>query len=140
MTQAELREFVKKMFSFSEDDLAKLTPDHWRVYAKLPELAQYRIKAKVVRTQHCAMHKCGDQYVFEPGGLLHPEESSPMCLWALAHMLPFAFMVFDRVVEGSDPNGLAIKYINCADTGLECFGTGQATFKFEVERRKAPGE
>lgn len=135
MNEVELRDFVRKMFSFSDEDMAKLTPDHWRVYEKLPELAQYRIRAKVVKAEHCAMHKPGDQYVFEPGGLLHPEESSPMCLWALAHMLPFAFMVFDRVVEGTDPNNLAIKYITCADTGIDCYGTGRATFTFEVDRR-----
>jgi hypothetical protein len=50
-------------------------------------------------------------------------------------MLPFAFMIFDRIVEGIDPNGISWRYVRCADTTWKHGGAGECIYRIRAEKK-----
>ena len=94
--------------------------------------------AEVIEAKNClAGHKKGDKYVFLASGFLLPEESTVtnFCLWAMASMLPYDLIVYDRLAEGlDDPTPKGWDRVHCHDVGLECGGLGQVLFKIYCEK------
>jgi len=96
--------------------------------------------AEVIEVKDCcsAGHKVGQKYVFTASGFLLPEESTVphLCLWAMATMLPFVYIIFDRTAEGLDPSPRGYDRIHCTDVGMDCGGLGRVVFAIYCE--KAP--
>ena len=134
---AKFWENIKETFDFTDEILEQLTPEQKRVLEKVDELGQWKVVAEVTSCSHCYHHKQpGDRYVFEPGGKLLIEEcTGPICVWGLAYMLPFAYMIFDRIIEGIDPNGINLRYIRCSDTTWRHGGTGECIYRIRAEKK-----
>ena len=86
---------------------------------------------EVVQSRGCALHlKAGDKLVITSDGLVLADESTaPLCLWALAPLVPWNYMVYDRLIEGQDPCEFGLDRIKCLDVGLECGGWGEVLMK-----------
>ena len=134
----ELIEFARQRYGASDEQIAKLSATQWRVIKSAPSRWQYRMVAEVVEANNClAGHKKGDKYVFSASGFLLPDESTVprLCLWAIAPMLPFMHIVYDRLAEGlDDPSPKGWDSVHCADVGLDCGGVGQVLFKVYCEK------
>ena len=128
---------IMKALDYNEEIMSQLSEEQKILLEKADEFDQWKLVAEVTSCASCAMgHKSGDKYVFEPGGKLLTEEcSGNVCVWALANMLPFAFMVIDRIVEGIDPNGIHWRSVRCADTTWKHGGVGECIFRMRVEKK-----
>ncbi len=131
---------LKKLWGWSDEQIKDLlTEKHWRLLDRGHKFDEYRLVAEVVEARNClARHKVGERYVFHGSGFLLPEESSVrrFCLWAMAPLLPFSYMFYDRISLDADPTSFAIDSVGCADVGIECGGYGKVIFK--VYGEKAP--
>jgi uncharacterized repeat protein (TIGR04076 family) len=132
-----LRERMKKERGWTDRELDNLSPKQWERLDRTGRLVNYKMIAEVVQESHCAFKpKKGDKFVFHAGIILVPEESTfpTMCLWALARIFPYTFMIIDRICEGLDPNGIWYDHVKCADTGAGCGGLGEVLFKIYCEQ------
>ena len=138
----ELIEFARRRYCVSDEQLKKITPTQWRVMESAPGRHQYRMVAEVLDSQTCsAGHQKGQKYVFSVSGYLLPEESTVtnLCLFAIAPMLPFILIVYDRLAEGlEDPSPKGWDSVQCADVGLDCGGIGQVLFRVYCEKVAQP--
>jgi len=136
----ELIEFAKQRYGFTDEQINKLSLTQWRVIKSTPRRWQYRMVAEVIEAKNCVGGaKKGDKYVFNASGFLLPDECTVprLCLWALAPMLPFILIIYDRLAEGlDDPSPKGWDNVHCADVGVECGGFGQVLFRIYCE--KAP--
>lgn len=98
---------------------------------------QKRIIAQVIRCDGCAPgNTTGKQLVMDAHGILLPDESTAIpCLWALAPMLDFVHIIYDRLLQGVEPDDMLPHTVWCADSGVECGGWGRVCVKISV---KAP--
>jgi len=145
MAQSELAPEVvrrlKKIYGYTDEQIAKLSAKQRRLIPV--EYYRYRMIAEVVRAETCAAGcKPGLNYVFGAGGVLLPEESSIpwYCVWAMAPLLPFFQICYDRLASGLDPKDMAFEYVWCPDTGLECGGFGRVLFKIRWENASDKGQ
>jgi len=145
MLSAERTEYLRKKMKdergWTDKELDSLSQKQWRRLDRSGRFRDYDIIAEVVNENHCAFKPVkGDKFVFRAGIILLPEESTfpAMCLWAMARVVPFTFMILDRITEGVDPNDLWYDHVKCCDTGLECGGMGEVLFRIYCE--KIPAE
>jgi uncharacterized repeat protein (TIGR04076 family) len=96
----------------------------------------YKVIIEVVKSENCGYKpKVGDRYVMNGSGMLITEECTfPLCLWALAPMLPISYVIFERLSMGLDPNGHLYDHMKCTDTGVGCGGIGEVAFKIYCEK------
>ena len=113
---------------------AKKDPERVRLIEQSPELVRRKVVAEVVKAEHCVCHKVGDKIVFRPAGVLVKEESCDHpCIYALAPLATLGYILFDRIVEGVDPNQIHIPKIKCWDVGWENGGSGEILMKVTVQ-------
>lgn len=126
----EFKKMARELYDFSEHQLESLSEKQQKIIKSRPLRQAHKIIMEVVKAENCALKpKVGDRYVMSVGGVLMPEESTfPLCLWALAPMLPINFVIFDRVSQGQDPNGHLLDSTKCA-----CV-LGKVTFKVYCEK------
>ena len=124
------------MLKYTEEEVKNLTRKQWELLCVGEDIYNYKMYAEVVKAAHCGyLPKIGDRYVFAPGGTLIPEECTwPICVWALAPMLPFFYMYYDRTRAGLDPNDMWMENVTCADIGTDCGGFGSVLFKIRFEK------
>lgn len=131
----EVRNRWKEVYGWTDEQIDKYvltSPKMLKLFREgVPRMRKYKIIAQVVKSENCAMQlKPGDKYVFTSTGILLPEQCTAVLdLWALAPMLRFIFMVYDRLSEGLDPNDIVFDHVKCADVGIECGGAGEVLFK-----------
>lgn len=128
------RKYIEGRYGFKGKDLEKLTPEWLKLIAHRDDLARLRTVFEVIDVSGCAVRaKVGDKLVVDRQ-LINVEKSTfPLCINALDRMHTVIFMIFDRVAEGLDPNGLLIKAVDCSDQGLEYGGLGKVRFKVYTE-------
>lgn len=137
--EPKLIPMVKKIWGWSEEQIKHLSPKHERLIEKGDDLRRWRLVAEVVEARNCvAGLKKGDQYVFHGSGFLVPEESTKakICLWALGPIIPFSYMLYDRVGEGRDPSELWIDRVRCTDVGVERGGYGEVLFRVYCREKR----
>jgi len=128
----EMIEMVKKIWGWTDDQIENLSPKQQRLIERGDEFRRWRLVAEVLEARNCiAGLKKGDRYVFHGSGFLLPEESTcpKICLWAIAAFVPFSFMLYDRIGQGSDPSEFCIDRVRCLDVGVEQGGYGEALFR-----------
>lgn len=132
----EFRNQMKEQFGWTDeqiDNYVLTSPKKLKMIKEYNSgrLREYKIIAEVIKSENCAEKlKKGDKFVFTSTGRPLPEETTaPLCLWALAPVLPFTYMVWDRINEGLDPNGMVFDHFKCYDVGVECGGYGQVSLK-----------
>lgn len=136
MAEKEIPEVMLEMLEYTEEEIKGLTKKQKDILLAGDTMYNYKMIAEVVKASHCGYKpKIGDRYVFAPGGTIITEECTwPICVWALAPMLPFFYMYYDRLIAGLDPNDMWTENIKCADIGTDCGGFGEVVFKFSFEK------
>jgi len=134
--QESMRTMLKQLIGITDEDLDRLPPGVRKLLSAAPQLAAYRIIAEVTDAKYCtASCKPGDKLVFGPGPTLNVQESTcPPCIGALGPMMERVHMMWDRIAEGADPNGLWTRGMQCFDPGIEHGGLGTVHFKVYAEK------
>ena len=132
-------EFKKKVidaFGYTEKEAESLSKKQQNIIKGAPSRRAYKVIMEVVKSENCGYKpKVGDRYVMNGSGMLIPEECTfPLCLWALAPILPISYVIFDRLSQGLDPNGHLYDHMKCTDTGVGCGGIGEVAFKVYCEK------
>ena len=79
--------------------------------------------------------KVGDRIVMSGSGILIPEECTmPLCLWAIAPVLPIHYVIYERLSLGMDPNDILYDHFKCRGLGVDCGGIGELVFKITCEK------
>ncbi len=132
-------EKVKRIWGWTDEQVMLLTPKHERLIEKGDEFRKWRLIAEVLKARNCiAGLKKGDRYVFHGSGFLLPEETTckRVCLWAFGAFIPFSYMLYDRIGEGTDPSEFWIDRVRCMDVGIEKGGYGEVLFRLYCEKAK----
>ena len=132
----EFKKMAMEVFGYTEEQVNRLNEKQRKIIEAAPLRRQYKMIAEVVKSENCGYKpKVGARYVLNASGRLIPEECTfPICLWALAPILPISCVIFDRISQGLDPNGHLYDHIKCTDTGCDCGGIGEVTFKIYCQK------
>ena len=130
----ETRQYIEKSYDIKGEDIKKLAPGWLKLISHRDDLARLRTIFEVIDVSHCSLPvKMGDKLVVDRNVINAEESTFPLCINALDRLQIYMFMIYDRIAEGLDPNGLFIKTVDCADQGLEFGGTGKVRFKVYTE-------
>ena len=132
---AEFKSAAMATFGYTAEQVEGLSAKQQAIIKGSAARRAYKMVMEVVSAENCAYKpKIGDRYVTTGSGKLLPEECTfPICLWALAPMLPISYVVYDRLTHGQDPNGHVYDHMKCTDTGVACGGLGEVAFKVRCE-------
>lgn len=132
----EFRNAAIQAFGYTAEQAACLSDKQTAIIKGAPSRRAYKVVMEVVSAENCGYKpKIGDRYVMNGSGKILPEECTfPLCLWALAPMLPISYVIFDRLTHGQDPNGHLYDHMKCTDTGVGCGGIGEVAFKVQCEK------
>lgn len=108
-----------------------------RLINNISKLTNYRLVAEVVESENCGWKaKVGDKIVLSGPAWILPAECTNKentCLFAVSELVPFAFMLYDRVCSGHDPDDMIFKRVRCKDTGIEHCGLGKIVMEVRAE-------
>jgi uncharacterized repeat protein (TIGR04076 family) len=126
------------LFQFTDAQVDNLEEHQVRlIKTGFDNLNKYQIVAEVVESKHCTWGaKVGDKIVMNGAGHLIPAKCSnpeKLCMWAVAKLLPFSYMFYDRACSGLDPTGMLFKRIKCEDPGVDDGGWGQIVMEVRAE-------
>jgi uncharacterized repeat protein (TIGR04076 family) len=132
----QFKKTIMGAFGFSEEQAKGLSEKQEKIIKGSPLRKAYKVIMEVVKSENCGYKpKVGDRYVMNGSGMILPQECTfPLCLWALAPILPISYVIFDRLSQGQDPNGHLYDHMRCTDTGVGCGGIGEVTFKVFCEK------
>jgi len=140
ISEERINSLRKKMKtrSWTDEELDKLTPKQWSFASSMHKLNKYKLIAEVARiNDHCDLNpKIGDKYVFNFGAMLNLKESTMpgVCMWALAGITPFSYMIMDRVISDLDPNNIWRDQVTCTDCSVRNGGLGNLVFRLYCEK------
>jgi len=136
--EEHIRDMLKVQLGITDEDLDRLSPGLQKLMSAVPEAADWKIIAEVTDSKYCfAGCKVGDKIVIYPSPLLNVEESTcPLCMAAIAPLMERMHIMWDRVVDGRDPNEAWVTYSQCFDPGVEHGGLGRVVFKVYAEKVK----
>jgi len=130
----ETRTYIEESYGIKGEEIKKLAPGWFKLIAHRDKLAKLRTIFEVIDVSHCSLPvKVGDKLIVDRNVINAKESTFPLCINALDRLQIYMFMIYDRIAEGLDPNGLFIKTVDCADQGLEWGGTGKVRFKVYTE-------
>ncbi len=138
MDEIRLRK-AQGIWGWTDEQTAGLSAKQLRLIGSGEEFRQWRLIAEVLEAKNCiAGLKKGDKYVFHGSGFLLPEESTcpRICLWAIAAFIPFSFMLYDRIGQGSDPSEFWVDKVRCMDVGVQNGGYGEALFRLYCKKEE----
>ena len=131
-------EMMKQTLGYSDEEWEewKAEPRNMRMAERMPDFMRYRVVVEVLESRGCAMqHKPGDKFYFNgSGALLCNKGVSPICAGALSPVLPFAWMVLDKIGAGLDPTKYSFNRVRCIDVGLHNGGWGEILMEARVEK------
>jgi len=129
----------QRTLGYSDEEMEnfKKDPRKSKVAEKLfSEAVRHRVIAEVVKSHGCAAgHRVGTKFVLNGAAVLFTRECPEYsCIFALHPLTIFAAIVWDRITEGVDPNGMVVDHLSCVDAGADCGGWGQIVMKVRVEK------
>jgi uncharacterized repeat protein (TIGR04076 family) len=132
----KFKQMAKETFGFNDQQVEALSEKQQKIIKGSPLRRGYKVIMEVVKSENCGYKpKVGDRYVMTGGGMIIPQECTfPLCLWALAPILPISYVLYDRLSQGQDPNGHLFDHMKCTDTGVGCGGIGEVAFKVYCEK------
>lgn len=125
---------LKETVGITDEDLAKVQRNIEKILSSTLGGTQYKMVAEVTSSRYCSAGlKVGDKIVFNP--FLDPQETTcALCPRALIPVLIALHPIWERSIEGIDPNDSAFGQIaGCLDPGLEAGGLGHVDFKLYAE-------
>ncbi len=122
---------LKTVLGWTDEQIDNLSPKMLKMLKLGNKHQEYKMIAEVIRSENCGFQlKKGDKLVFGSNGILLPDESTAnLCLWAIAPLLPFNCVIYDRFYEGLDPSDIFPDHVKCTDVGVACGGFGEVLFK-----------
>lgn len=134
--EGKFKKAVMEALDYTPEEAEGLSEKQKKIIKGGPSRRAYKVVMEVVKSENCGYKpKVGDRYVMNGSGMLIPEECTfPLCLWALAPILPISYVIFDRLSQGQDPNGHLYDHMKCTDTGVRCGGIGEVAFKVYCEK------
>jgi len=132
----KLKKAAMDALGYTEEEVESLNDKQQMIIKGGPLRRAYKVIVEVVSSENCGYKpKVGDRYVMNGSGMLILEECTfPLCLWALAPILPISYVIFDRLSQGQDPNGHLYDHMKCTDTGVGCGGIGEVAFRIYCEK------
>jgi uncharacterized repeat protein (TIGR04076 family) len=135
----ERKQALKNLIGITDEDFEKYISfsHHRKLSLRRAEINKYRIIAEVVEAKYCtAGMKVGQKYVFSviPNKLLLDQSTCPLCIKALGPLSETMQVLWDRLIEGVDPNEGTKRFIPCPDLGVDYGGLGTVVFKVYAEK------
>jgi len=135
----ETKKFMKQRHGITDEDFEKHIsyPINRKLILHKKELDKYRIIAEVTESKYCgAGCKVGQKYVFQsiPNLLLVNESDCPLCIKALGPVSELMHGLWERIVEGLEPNEGMGQYARCLDMGLKYGGLGSVAFRVYAQK------
>jgi len=130
------KKFQRKLcYSDEQLKIIRSNPKFVKMVEETPQFVTHKIIAEVIHVHGCiAEHKVGDKFVMNGNGtLLTSECPEKMCLLAIANLSRVVWIMYERFLEGLDPNGIIFPEIQCQDIGVENGGWGKVIMKVYVE-------
>jgi len=127
-------QFIKTVMDslgYTREQAEGLSEKQQKIIKGGPARRAYKVVMEVVKaeTPGCKA-KVGDRIVMKGSGVLIPEECTcPLCIWAIAPVLPIHYVIYERLTLGMDPNDILYDHYKCRGLGLECGGIGELVFK-----------
>jgi len=135
MLDEPIRQLLKSQIGITDEDLNRLSLGIQKLLSRVPELLKWKIIAEVTDSKYCfAGCKVGDKLVFSGTNLIPEESTCSLCLGAISPMMERMHMMWDRIADGRDPNGLWTSTVECYDKGVEYGGLGKVVFKVYAEK------
>ena len=135
MLDESIRQLLKSQIGITDEDLNRLSPGIQKLLSVVPEALKWNIIAEVTDSKYCfAGCKPGDKFVFSGPMLVAEKSTCPLCVGAIAPLLERMHIMWDRVIDGRDPNGLWTSTAQCYDRGVEHGGLGKVIFKVYAEK------
>ncbi len=135
MLDESIRFLLKEAIGITDEDLDRLSPGMQKLLSKVPEALNWKMIAEVTDAKYCfAGCKVGDKLVFSGTNLIPEESTCPLCMGAIAPLLERMHIMWDRVVDGRDPNEAWVRHSQCYDPGLEHAGLGRVVFKVYAKK------
>jgi uncharacterized repeat protein (TIGR04076 family) len=130
---------LKKLIGITDKDFKKyISFTHNRKLSlRRAEINKYQIIAEVVKAKYCtAGMKVGQKYIFSaiPNKLLLDQSTCPLCIKALGPLSDVMQVLWDRLIEGVDPNEGTKRYVSCPDQGVDYGGLGTVVFKVYAQK------
>ena len=131
---------AQERYGYTDAQVKRLKESQTKLINNIVELSNYRLVAEVVESENCGWNaKVGDKIVLSGPGWLLPSECTNKenaCVFAVSELVPFSYMLYDRVCNGNDPLNLLFKRTRCKDPGVDHCGWGQIVMEISVERIK----
>lgn len=135
---AKLTKEQQERYGYTDEQVDALKENQIRLIKGIEGLTKYRVVAEVVESNNCGWNaKVGDKIVLNGPGWILPAECSNkenLCLFAVAKLVPFSMMVYDRACSGQDPNEMIFKRVRCEDPGVDHCGWGQIVMDVRAEQ------
>jgi uncharacterized repeat protein (TIGR04076 family) len=121
----EMAETLKPALQFTDDDLARLSPEAKNLFSGRRHLGRgwldrYEIVVEVTSAPGgcgCGM-KVGQKIVFDMRHKVKADLSeAPLCVHLMSPVLSIFYMTFDRAAEGLNPLTCIWRYVECPMTG-----------------------
>jgi uncharacterized repeat protein (TIGR04076 family) len=137
MISDEIRNYLKSQTGISDKELDSMAPGYVKLYSEMTDLMKWKIIAEVTESEFCSYGcKVGDKLVFS-GHLVNSDESTcPLCMGALVPLIERIHIMWDRIIDGRDPNDLWLRTSRCVDPGLKHGGLGRVFFKVYAEKNE----
>ena len=141
MTDKTILEYFGERIGYTEDDMARFTPDDPRVRTmeRLAEtFPKYSIVAEVITARHCnSGYQAGDRFVLDLDGNFVPRDCPrKMCVYLVSQLVGPVALINERLSEGLDPNQFHfMRNVRCLDVGVECNGYGEVMMGVRVAAR-----
>lgn len=135
MLDEPIRQLLKSQIGITDEDINRLSPGIQKLLSAVPEAMKWKMIAEVTESKYCfAGCKVGDKFVFYGTNLIAGESTCSLCMGALAPLLERTHIMWDRVIDGRDPNGLWTSHAQCYDMGVEHGGLGRVIFKVYAKK------
>ena len=112
---------LKKHLGFDDRELGILrsNPTYVKMVESTPEFMTHKLVAEVINSHGCHSGlTVGTRIVMNGNGqLIRDECPENICIWALAPLSGMVNAVFERFMEGLDPNGMVFDVVHCMDVG-----------------------
>jgi len=132
---------AQERYRYTDDQVKQLKENQIRLINNISKLSNYRLIAEVVESNNSGWNaKVGDKIVLSGPGWLLPAEctnSENTCLFAVSELVPFSYMLHDRVCSGHDTEDIIFKRVKCKDPGVENCGWGEIVMEIRAESDNA---
>jgi hypothetical protein len=137
MQDPEFAAALKALGGVSDEDLAKIGPEHEAALKAGTENAmKYKLVFEVVKSKNCLYGvKKGQKIVINGSAINTVESDCPLCMGLVGPLLPLTIVYYDRCMTGNVKDPMP-EGVRCIDPGLDCpelHGLGSVYMTAKIE-------